>query len=220
MRKRRAASSRWRQDLRNAPWPTGRRLRASGFRRPWRCSSRPAPERYARRNVPCRKPRLQWNFMIKPAFDQAAAPSRRIAPVTFPSVCPAQKAGRKAGFSLLRPVSHSQPVSKFPNGMTSLYSSRPFSIFRLALPFSDAGTMRSSATLPNRFSRRAGSTVLSGRIDRLAPCQRQGRLTGRIRLEFCRQRRCPRRAAKALRSSPNWPPVHAGPARHAARRSG
>src|SRR5690606_9945264 len=50
-----------------------------------------------------------------------------------------------------------QAVSKLPDGTTSLYSSTPSSIFRLALPFSEAGTMRSSATLPNRFSRSPGS---------------------------------------------------------------
>lgn len=45
-----------------------------------------------------------------------------------------------------------QSVSKLPRGTTRRYSRWSPVISSVALPFNDAGTMRSSATLPKRFS--------------------------------------------------------------------
>jgi hypothetical protein len=61
-----------------------------------------------------------------------------------------------------RPISIPQPplarllsvqsVSKLPRGTTRRYSRRSPVISSVAVPFNDAGTTRSSATLPKRFS--------------------------------------------------------------------
>jgi hypothetical protein len=45
-----------------------------------------------------------------------------------------------------------QSVSKLPRGTTRRYSRRSPVISSVAVPFNDAGTTRSSATLPKRFS--------------------------------------------------------------------